>query len=33
MPFGGFKQSGWGYENGRDGLEGYLRSKTVFTMR
>lgn len=29
MPFGGFKQSGWGYENGREGLEGYLRTKTV----
>jgi aldehyde dehydrogenase (NAD+) len=30
VPFGGFKQSGWGYENGQIGLEGYLRSKTVF---
>ena len=30
MPFGGFKQSGWGYENGRDGLEGYLKNKTVW---
>ena len=30
VPFGGFKQSGWGYENGQIGLDGYLRSKTVF---
>ncbi len=30
MPFGGFKQSGWGYENGQDGLEGYLKNKTVW---
>jgi phenylacetaldehyde dehydrogenase len=30
MPFGGFKQSGWGYENGQDGIEGYLKSKTVW---
>ena len=30
VPFGGFKQSGWGYENGHLGLDGYLRSKTVF---
>jgi aldehyde dehydrogenase (NAD+) len=29
MPFGGFKQSGWGYENGAEGLDGYLRTKTV----
>ena len=29
MPFGGFKQSGWGYENGQDGIEGYLKTKTV----
>jgi aldehyde dehydrogenase (NAD+) len=29
MPFGGFKQSGWGYENGQEGLEGYLKTKTV----
>jgi aldehyde dehydrogenase (NAD+) len=31
MPFGGFKQSGWGYENGHDGLAGYLKNKTVWT--
>jgi phenylacetaldehyde dehydrogenase len=30
MPFGGFKQSGWGYENGQEGLEGYLKNKTVW---
>ena len=28
-PSGGFKQSGWGYENGQDGIEGYLKTKTV----
>jgi aldehyde dehydrogenase (NAD+) len=31
MPFGGFKQSGWGYENGQKGIEGYLKSKTVWS--
>ena len=30
MPFGGFKQSGWGYENGEAGIEGYLKTKTVW---
>ena len=30
LPFGGFKQSGWGYENAQDGIEGYMKSKTVF---
>jgi phenylacetaldehyde dehydrogenase len=30
MPFGGFKQSGWGYENGQDGIDGYLKNKTVW---
>jgi aldehyde dehydrogenase (NAD+) len=30
VPFGGFKQSGWGYENGNLGLDGYLRSKSVW---
>jgi aldehyde dehydrogenase (NAD+) len=30
MPFGGFKQSGWGYENGQEGLEGYLKNKTIW---
>ncbi|MGW0041439.1 aldehyde dehydrogenase family protein [Rhodococcus sp. NPDC003348] len=31
MPFGGYKQSGWGYEWGRAGIESYLQTKTVFT--
>ena len=30
IPFGGFKQSGWGYENGQEGIEGYLKNKTVW---
>jgi aldehyde dehydrogenase (NAD+) len=30
VSFGGFKQSGWGYENGHLGLDGYLRSKSVW---
>ncbi len=30
-PFGGFKASGIGREHGRDGLEAYLESKTVWT--
>jgi acyl-CoA reductase-like NAD-dependent aldehyde dehydrogenase len=30
MPFGGYKQSGWGRENGLEGLEAYLQTKTVF---
>ncbi|MCC8395856.1 aldehyde dehydrogenase family protein [Paraburkholderia sp. MMS20-SJTR3] len=29
MPFGGFKQSGWGRENGREGLEAYTELKSV----
>ncbi len=29
LPFGGFKQSGLGYENGPDRIEGYLKTKTV----
>ena len=29
-PFGGFKASGVGREHGRDGLEAYLESKTVW---
>jgi aldehyde dehydrogenase (NAD+) len=32
VSFGGFKQSGWGYENGELGLDGYQRSKSVWTM-
>lgn len=30
-PFGGFKSSGVGREHGRDGLEAYLETKTVWT--
>lgn len=30
LPMGGHKQSGWGYENGREGLEGYMKTKTVY---
>jgi aldehyde dehydrogenase (NAD+) len=30
MPFGGYKQSGWGYEWGRAGIESYLQTKTVY---
>ena len=30
LPFGGFKQSGWGQEYGLDGLRTYLRQKTVY---
>jgi len=30
-PFGGFKASGLGREHGRDGLDAYLESKTVWT--
>lgn len=29
MPFGGFKQSGWGAENGREGIEAYTSLKSV----
>ena len=29
MPFGGNKQSGWGREFGREGLEPYLKTKGV----
>lgn len=29
LPFGGFKQSGWGQEKGREGAELYTRLKTV----
>jgi acyl-CoA reductase-like NAD-dependent aldehyde dehydrogenase len=31
MPFGGFKQSGWGHERGWKGLEAYLNTKSVFS--
>ena len=30
VPFGGYKESGWGQEFGREGLEGYLKSKSVW---
>jgi phenylacetaldehyde dehydrogenase len=30
VPFGGYKQSGWGRELGKEGLEGYLETKSVF---
>lgn len=29
MPFGGYKQSGWGRENGREGVEAYTEVKSV----
>jgi phenylacetaldehyde dehydrogenase len=29
MPFGGFKQSGWGRETGREGVEEYTEIKSV----
>ena len=29
-PFGGFKQSGYGKDNGREAFDGYLRTKTVW---
>ncbi len=29
LPKGGHRESGWGYENGAQGLENYLESKTV----
>ncbi|WP_405137782.1 aldehyde dehydrogenase family protein [Nocardia sp. NBC_01388] len=30
MPFGGYKQSGWGYESGKAGIDTYLQTKTVW---
>jgi phenylacetaldehyde dehydrogenase len=29
MPFGGYKQSGWGRESGFEGIDGYLQTKSV----
>ena len=29
LPFGGYKESGWGREDGAQGLDGYLETKTV----
>lgn len=31
LPFGGFKQSGWGRENGVEGIESFTELKTVIT--
>jgi acyl-CoA reductase-like NAD-dependent aldehyde dehydrogenase len=31
VPFGGYKQSGWGYEHGHEGIEAYLKTKSVWT--
>lgn len=31
MPFGGFKESGWGREFGSDGIEPFLEKKAVYT--
>jgi aldehyde dehydrogenase (NAD+) len=33
LPFGGYKQSGMGRENGQSGLNGYLEEKTVIIKR
>ena len=30
MPFGGFKESGWGRENGFEGVSAFLESKSVY---
>jgi phenylacetaldehyde dehydrogenase len=30
VPFGGYKQSGWGYESGKAGLDAYLQTKIVW---
>jgi aldehyde dehydrogenase (NAD+) len=30
MPFGGYKQSGWGHESGKAGIETYLQDKIVW---
>ena len=30
MPFGGWKQSGWGYEWGRNGVESFMKTKSVY---
>jgi len=29
-PSGGYKQSGWGYESGKAGIETYLQTKIVW---
>lgn len=30
MPFGGFKQSGWGRENGYEGIDAFMERKSVY---
>jgi acyl-CoA reductase-like NAD-dependent aldehyde dehydrogenase len=30
MPFGGYKESGWGKELSADGLDAYLETKSVW---
>jgi aldehyde dehydrogenase (NAD+) len=30
VPFGGYKQSGWGYEHGAEGIDAYLKTKSVW---
>ena len=30
VPFGGYKQSGWGHEFGREGVEAYMKTKSVW---
>ena len=30
VPFGGYKQSGWGHEFGREGIEIYMKTKSVW---
>src|SRR5271156_785062 len=30
VPFGGYKQSGWGHEFGKEGIETYLKTKSVW---
>ena len=30
MPFGGYKQSGWGHESGKAGIDTYLQTKVVW---
>jgi acyl-CoA reductase-like NAD-dependent aldehyde dehydrogenase len=31
VPFGGYKQSGYGRDGGRDAIEKYLQTKSVWT--